>query len=213
MEIDELKSLYAANKKAVSEREASFAGFLEKSTEKRVFAELAFCLLTPQANAFKCWEAVRNMKKNRVLFTGSAADISPFIACARFKNKKARYIVLARDFFTENGRIAIKKRLALWGAPREAREKLVENIAGMGMKEASHFLRNAGKGAGLAIIDRHILRNLSAMKVIEGIPPSVTRAAYLDIEQRFNGFAADTGIPAGRLDLLLWFRETGFFFK
>lgn len=40
----------------------------------------------------------------------------------------------------------------------------------MSYKEASHFLRNVGFGEDVAILDRHILRNLERLAVIDEIP-------------------------------------------
>lgn len=208
-----LSTLYAANKSAIIRREALFERFLKHSSEKRTFAELAFCLLTPQSNAVNCWSAVRNMKRNRVLFEGSAGDISEYIACARFRNKKAEYIVLARELLTESGKISIKKKLSELKSPRSAREWFADSIKGMGYKESSHFLRNVGKGRGLAILDRHILRNLNSLGIIPGAPESLTRKKYLEIEKEMIDYTEQKGIPLNHLDLLLWFKETGKFFK
>lgn len=194
-------------------REALFERFLRNSSEKRTFAELAFCLLTPQSNALNCWSAIRNMKQNRVLFEGSERDISEYIACARFRNKKAGYIVGARKMFTESGNIRIKKRLDEFETPSNAREWFAGNIRGMGYKEASHFLRNVGKGRGLAILDRHILKNLKALGVIPEAPESLTGKKYLEIEKEMHAYAGRAGIPMNHLDLLFWFRETGKIFK
>ncbi len=50
----------------------------------------------------------------------------------------------------------LKKIIISQPSSRAARDWLVENITGLGMKEASHFLRNVGY-LDLAIIDKHIL--------------------------------------------------------
>ena len=48
------------------------------------------------------------------------------------------------------------------------RNFIAENVKGYGLKEASHFLRNIGKSDNqIAILDRHILRNLKALDIIE----------------------------------------------
>jgi Thermostable 8-oxoguanine DNA glycosylase len=91
----------------------------------------------------------------------------------------------------------------------ELREWLVKNVLGLGYKEASHFLRNIGRNDGLAILDRHILRNLKRLGVIQSIPKSISRKYYLDIEQRFSKFADDLGIALDELDLVFWSTETG----
>jgi N-glycosylase/DNA lyase len=91
----------------------------------------------------------------------------------------------------------------------ELREWLVKNVLGLGYKEASHFLRNIGRNDGLAILDRHILRNLKRLGVIKSIPKSISRKYYLDIEQRFSKFAIDLGIALDELDLVFWSMGTG----
>jgi len=95
----------------------------------------------------------------------------------------------------------------------EMREFLVRNIKGMGYKEASHFLRNIGLGENLAILDRHILKNLISLGVIDSIPKTLTRKKYLKIEKKMREFAKDIGIPMAHLDLVLWFKEAGLIFK
>ena len=94
------------------------------------------------------------------------------------------------------------------------REWLVENIKGLGYKEASHFLRNIGLGKDLAILDRHILKNLKRYGVIDKMPASLgTKKVYLDIERRMLEFSKKINVPPDELDLLFWARQTGFVFK
>jgi N-glycosylase/DNA lyase len=88
----------------------------------------------------------------------------------------------------------------------------VVNVKGMGWKEASHFLRNIGY-RDLAILDRHILRNLKLHGVIRSYPASLTPKRYLAIEKAFERFASAVGIPMDELDLLFWSRETGTILK
>jgi N-glycosylase/DNA lyase len=94
-----------------------------------------------------------------------------------------------------------------------AREWLVANINGMSYKEASHFLRNIGMGQDLAILDRHILKNLVRLGVIQEIPSSISPRKYLDIEEKMRRFCTREKIPMDHLDMLLWCRETGEIFK
>ncbi|MBU4134056.1 DNA lyase, partial [bacterium] len=84
---------------------------------------------------------------------------------------------------------------------------------GYGFKEASHFLRNVGKGEKLAILDRHILRNLKNFGAIKEIPQAISGKLYLEIEKKFMLFAKRLKIPPAELDLLLWYKETGKVFK
>ncbi|MBU0628517.1 MAG: DNA lyase, partial [Nanoarchaeota archaeon] len=92
------------------------------------------------------------------------------------------------------------------------REFIVTNVKGIGYKEASHFLRNIGH-RNLAILDRHILKNLQKLKVINKIPKTLNKKNYLLIEDRFYKFSKKIKIPMDELDLLFWSIETGKVFK
>ena len=173
---------------------------------KDIFAELCFCILTPQSNARQCDKAIQELVKKRLLFKAPAGAIRPVLkGRSRFHNKKAEYLVNARRSFDRsvlsNGNIL------------DVRKKIVENIKGVGYKEASHFLRNIGMGSDIAILDRHILKNLKRYGVIETVPSSISVKSYLDIEKSARSFAKSMGISMGELDLLFWSRETGEIFK
>jgi N-glycosylase/DNA lyase len=122
----------------------------------------------------------------------------------RFHNNKSGYIIEARDKFFKN---------RLPKDPKEAREWLVDNIKGLGYKEASHFLRNIGLGRNIAILDRHILKNLMKYNVINEIPKTLTPKRYLEIEDKMKQFSKKNNIPLDELDLLFWAEETGEVFK
>ncbi len=179
---------------------------LEEFKEGNIIEELIFCLLTPQSKAEKCWNAVLKLKNSGLLIKGKEEEILKKLNGIRFKYKKARYIVEARK------KLPILEKI-LNSPPHEAREWLVKNIKGMGYKEASHFLRNIGKGEDFAILDRHILRNLKKFGIIDEIPKSLNRRKYTEIEKKMKEFSEKIGIPLSHLDLLLWYKETGKVFK
>ena len=93
------------------------------------------------------------------------------------------------------------------------REWLVNEVKGIGLKEAGHFLRNIGLCRDITILDRHILKNLKRFSVIEDIPASITPSKYFDIEKKMIRFSEKIGIPPDHLDLLFWYREAGKIFK
>ncbi|HDD57123.1 MAG TPA: hypothetical protein ENF43_01225 [Thermoplasmatales archaeon] len=131
----------------------------------------------------------------------------------RFKKNKAKYIIEARKTFTRENEIRIKSVISSFSDSKKAREWLVKNVKGMGYKEASHFLRNIGFGEDLAILDRHILKNLRLLGVIEDIPKTLTKKRYMEIENKMRKFSRKIGIPLSHLDLLFWSKETGEIFK
>jgi len=211
--IDQFKKLYRKKKREISLRLGEFRQRGLHASDEELFSELAFCLLTPQSRAKFCWEAIVNLKEQNMLLKGSADQIKRRLHCVRFHNKKASYLVAARNLFLRNGAVAIKQLLEEHEDSYECREWLVKNVKGLGYKEASHFLRNIGRGENLAILDRHILKNLHLLGVMAKIPESLSKTAYRRIEITMENFARSIHIPFAHLDLLLWYKETGEIFK
>ena len=177
--------------------------------EQEYFYELAYCLLTPQSSAANAGKAVEELR--RAGFQESGIDPVGILFSRshyiRFHRTKARNLLEAKARLPE-----ILSAIGRQGPSMERRAWLADNVRGLGWKEASHFLRNIGH-RDLAILDRHILRNLKRHGVIRTIPASLTPARYLSIEERFRRFASDIGIPMDELDLLFWSRETGAILK
>ncbi len=210
--VKELQVLYGERRDAIQKRLREFKEILDHNDDD-VFAELCFCLLTPQSSAKTCWAAVSRLKERGLLLKGAATEIQPQLNDVRFGDSKARYIVEARDLFTKEGKLYLKSHLSSFTNPFELREWMAENVKGLGYKEASHFLRNIGLGEEFAILDRHILRNLKRMEVIPEVPVSITKKRYLEIEEKLRRFSREIAIPLADLDLLFWSRETGWIFK
>jgi len=200
-------------RKSISMRLMEFKNRWETGTDEDIFAELVFCLFTPQSKAKSCWASVNVLIDKKLLLSGSKAEIAKELNRVRFRNNKAGYVILAREQFTVKGKISIKPLIAAFKNVFEARQWLVENVKGLGYKEASHFLRNIGFGEKITILDRHILKNLKKAGVIRQIPASMTRKVYLETEKKMIGFAEKIKIPLNHLDLLFWCNETGEIFK
>jgi N-glycosylase/DNA lyase len=190
-----------------------FKEFLKKP-EERVFTELVFCICTPQSKATSCWNAIKTLTDNGLLFKGNVGQISRSLKGVRFPHNKAKYIIEARKTFTTDNKIVIKKLLKSFSKPEELRDWLVKNVKGIGLKEASHFIRNIGLSNNqLAILDRHILNALKSLHVIGSPPSSLSRKVYESIETKMKEFSEQIGIPLDALDLLMWSEKTGFVFK
>jgi N-glycosylase/DNA lyase len=197
----------------ILKREKHFDNIWKKGTEEEIFAELVFCIFTPQSKAVSCWNAVNDLADKNMIFNSRATDIAKVINNVRFRNNKAKYVVQARKLLTINNKIQIKEKLVSFKDKYELRKWLIENIKGIGYKEAGHFLRNIGIGKDLAILDRHILRNLKVYGAIKEIPSTLNVKTYLEIEKQMQNFAKKTGIPMSHLDMLFWCKNTGGIFK
>lgn len=211
--IKEIIQVHKSKKPEIVKRLQEFKGIWQTGTDAQIFREFAFCILTPQSRARACWDAVEILTDTNLLFEGSELKISQELSCVRFKNNKSKYLKRARDLFMSKGKLRIKPILNDFDDVFQCREWLVKNIQGFGYKEASHFLRNIGIGEKLAILDRHILKNLTKLGVIDQIPTSISRNKYLEIERKMQEFAKQVKIPLAHLDLLLWYKETGEIFK
>lgn len=211
--IEELLSYYKKEKKNIKKRLEEFKENINKN-DREIFAELAFCICTPQSKATLCWKAVEGLAKNKLLYIGDENQIKPFLNAVRFGESKAGYIVHARKFFS-NEKLDIRRKILQFGNSFQLREWLVDNVKGLGLKESSHFIRNVGFDYKnqLAILDRHILKNLERIGIIKEIPKALTERRYLEIEDKIKKFSEKLNMPLYELDLLLWSKETGIIFK
>jgi N-glycosylase/DNA lyase len=207
--IQEIKDLYEHKRAEICRRLDEFKVMWQAGTEEEIFCELVFCILTPMARGAMCSKAVENMKSTGVLFRGDCAQIAKELTGARFINKKAAYIIEARGKFLHGNPISLRSILGKINDGYQAREWLVRNVKGIGYKEAGHFLRNIGFNQDLAILDRHILKNLKKIGVIDDVPESLTKPQYLSIEVKMKEFSEAIHIPMGHLDFVLWYKETG----
>lgn len=159
------------------------------------FSELCFCLLTANATAeggIKVQNAL-GKKFHRLNEKELAGELKTLRY--RFPNKRAHYICVAQKCF--------KIKDLIKNMPsKDAREFLIKNIKGIGMKEASHFLRNTGR-TDVAIIDRHILRSMGREV------KSIGRKEYEEAEKILETVARKTKTTLAELDLILWAIQTG----
>ncbi|MFC1732482.1 N-glycosylase/DNA lyase [candidate division KSB1 bacterium] len=201
--ISELISFYKKSKVKIRSRLKEFS----KIHENQYFYELCFCLCTPQSNAKKCDIAVRDLKK-KGFKNKKIKPNSSLMRNVRFHNNKSDYLVEMKEKFP----LVLKQIKAMKKESKELREWLVKNVKGLGYKEASHFLRNIGF-RGLAILDRHILKNMLKYSAVSHLPKTISKKEYLGLEEDFLKFSKKIGIDMDELDLLFWSMETGEIFK
>ncbi len=124
----------------------------------------------------------------------------------RFPNARSRQLTgAARELYMSQERRALSTLLESFAAEDEAREYLSQHIPGLGMKEASHFLRNVGYARDLAVVDVHIRRFLEDL-FGEGLSrfPKNSRAEYKDLEELMRFVAEVNGLSLPLLDLAIW---------
>ncbi len=189
-----MEGLRKALKEARSIVEERKRMFMKKKDEEALFSELCFAILAANYNAEKAWEIQR--KVNFLALKEEEIEEELRKRGYRFPKTRARYIAHAKSHIP-----LIKK------AVKEKDRGALLEIKGVGLKVASHFLRNCGV-FDYAILDYHILDRMEKMKWCKK-PRTLTAKKYLEIEKVFVERAKEVGLEPGILDLYIWYLETG----
>lgn len=200
--ITDIKNKYQSLKLQIEKRLNEFSKNRNASNEI-LFSEMCFCLCTPQSKALYAWQAICDLRESGLLFEGSVSEIEALLKRVRFAPTKAKRIVRAREEFFENG---FPLRNLIEGEIFSVRENLVKEVCGFGFKEASHFLRNIGMGDEIAIIDRHVLRNMKPFVNLDN--EKITgKKNYERVENIIREFAKEIKIKLSHLDFVLLYDE------
>ena len=176
--------------------------FRELNNSEDWFSELCYCLLTANSKAETALNIEKELK-GKGLHSSSQSEIRDCIKRNkhRFHNNKSKFIVEARKFKDIKNIIREKDQI-------EARTWLVNNIKGIGYKEASHFLRNVGYN-NVAILDRHIINLMVEHNMIKEKPNILNKNNYPEIEKKLEKLANSINMSQAELDLYLWSIKTG----
>lgn len=207
--IEKIKTAHRERRKEISGRLSEFQAIRAKGNDARLWEEMVFCFFTGGCSAkmgLRSVEAVRP-----ILLSGNQAELAAaLVGRHRYPNARAGYIVASREFLQEHCGLRLREKLESFTDDLARRDWLVKEkrIKGLGYKEASHYLRNIGY-KGYAILDKHILRSLAELEIIDDPQPPSTRLKYLTVEDKLKELAAKTKIDFDELDLVLWSMKTG----
>lgn len=122
----------------------------------------------------------------------------------RFPNIRSKNICRSAERVFSEERF-LSKLLRISTSEKVAREFLVSNISGIGLKEASHFLRNIRYSKRLAIIDSHVV---SFLVEIEAVPQehikAITPRLYFEFESRLQELCDQHGLDLSIFDMAIW---------
>ena len=207
--IEKIKQAHAERRVEIRARLAEFEDVWKQGSDERLWEEMVFCFFTGGCSAKM---GLRSIEAVRPLLIEGTHDqlMNALLGRHRYPRARAGYIVASRDFLQEHCGLQLRKKLESFENSLERRDWLVKEkrIKGLGYKEASHFLRNIGL-TGYAILDKHILRSLAELKIIDDPKPPNTRLKYLTIENKLKNLALLSGINFDELDLVLWSMKTG----
>ncbi|MBC7797393.1 MAG: N-glycosylase/DNA lyase [Pyrinomonadaceae bacterium] len=207
--IETLRRHYELRRDEIQARLSEFAAIKASGTDDILLQELVFCIFTANASAKMGYRSIEAVK--HLLYEGTNEELAKTLTgIHRFPNARAAYIVTTRDYLRNDCNFQLRDKLENFTDDIERRDWLAQTreIKGLAYKEASHYLRNIGF-RGYAILDKHILKGLVEMNIIEEAKPPSTRAKYLIIEDKLRKFADDIEIDFDELDLVLWSIKTG----
>jgi N-glycosylase/DNA lyase len=207
--IEKIKTAHSERREEILERLSEFEAVWQTGTDERLWEEMVFCFFTGGCSARMGIRSVEAVKP--ILLSGNHAELADALRGRhRYPNARAGYIVASREFLQEHCDLRLRKKLQSFTDDFERRDWLVKEkrIKGLGYKEASHYLRNIGF-KGYAILDKHILRSLAELGIIDDPKPPNTRLKYLTVEEKLKNLAEITEIDFDELDLVLWSLKTG----
>lgn len=193
----------------IENRLEEFRDVWRTGTDLRLWEEMVYCFFTGGCSAkmgLKAVEAVRPQ-----LLDGSHESLTEaLVGVHRYPRARAGYVVASREFLRDHCGLRLRRKLQSFEDPLERRDWLVneKGIKGLGYKEASHYLRNIGF-RGYAILDKHVLRCMHELGLIDGPKPPITRKRYLSVEITLKNFADQLNIDFDEMDLVLWSMRTG----
>jgi N-glycosylase/DNA lyase len=212
--IDELRKTYLEKRETIRARLAEFEAVLLEGDDQRLFEELVYCIFTAGASARMGMNSVERVRP-LLLKAGRRRLTRLLLGAHRYPNARSEYVIHTRNFLRRDCGLRLGERLDSFGDDMEARRDFFAKnpgVKGIGYKEASHYLRNIGY-RGYAILDKHILRTLCEIGVIDSPNPPGTKKKYLAVEDRMRKFAEDIKINFDELDLLFWSNKTGVILK
>jgi N-glycosylase/DNA lyase len=207
--LEDIRKTHKEKGEQIRQRLGEFESVWMNGTDARLWEEMVYCFFTGGCSArmgLRSVSAVRDLLEN-----GEQPELARALTGVhRYPNARSRYIVASREFLREHCGMKLRNKLESFDCRFDRRDWLVKEkgIKGLGYKEASHFLRNIGFG-GYAILDKHVLRCLHELKIIDDPKPPNTRSKYLTVEEKLKQLAEDARIDFDELDLVLWSMKTG----
>ncbi|MFH2033050.1 MAG: hypothetical protein ABIJ40_20855 [Bacteroidota bacterium] len=182
--------------------------------ENDLFAELVSCIIGSQISFEKAKSATADLRQRNLLSVESFADelsdsendiysVLKEQGCL-YSKAKASYIVRSgRNIYS--GRCNSLKNILLTAEDQyEARETLSDLCLGIGLKQASLFLRNIDYADNLAILDSHVINYMGLLGMANGLKKSLTRTLYLSYEDELRSYSRKFNTSIAQLDVSIW---------
>lgn len=197
----------------------------DEMSESRLIHELVLCILGSGVRYEIAVSFANAIKRNRVLTKKNIPDydltysylkalldgavndkdIGRAYARYRFPDRGSSYIARSLiNIYTEHN--SLKSLLDYGEDLYYLRRELIRLCPGIGPKQASHFLKNAGYTDKVAILDRHILKY---MELSENRKIPISKVGKIDfyeeLENRFLDVAKKFQYSISVVDQSMWF--------
>lgn len=186
----------------------------ENLSEEELFLELSSCIIGSRITYEKA-KTVSDLIKDddllslQELITNPKKYESRIYSILRqekclYAKSKARYIVSTGiRIYMEEG-TSIKKILKKSQDQYTAREILADLCLGIGLKQASLFLRNIYYADNLAILDTHVINFIHLMGLEAGSDKSLSKRLYLTYENQLRSYSEKFNTSIAKLDVSIW---------
>ncbi len=190
--------------------------------DNRLWEEIVLCILSSNINFETAYSALLQLINRELIDYNSFTEITPdrilkelrrSIYLPKKRNDEFRvyrYPSLRAKHLYKSG-LVIRDRygglhilLAEFDEIDELRAEIVRFLPGIGMKEASMFLKNIGFSDRLAVLDSHVMRFLFPDFYSHNQKRILSQKAYLNVERKFLDLSDKIGISPRLLDSLLW---------
>jgi N-glycosylase/DNA lyase len=190
-------------------------------SDRELWMELTCCVLSSQVPYDLAKAAALGIDEAGILCKGEPPEqgilrqglaevlSTPFLVhgrCRRYRFPNIRASQIAAGFCVVRDKWgSLGELLSRNSDARLARCWLVAHVPGVGPKQASMFLRNAVGSFDLAILDRHVLHYMRAVKLCSVEALHVTTiSSYERYELQLQRHAESLGHAVGLLDWAIW---------
>ncbi len=182
-------------------------------SEDDLWSELVYCILGSRVRIETVFAAVERMYDLNLLSSPRSDSefneleqktVAALSTGYPFVRGKANQIRMAAEHIYKT-KGSIKEYLRNTNDVRSARRLLATEVAGLGPKQSSLFLRNIGFTKSIAVLDTHVLTYLSWVGYVESPLKSVSSMGkYESLEESFINHSYSLGCSPDRFDLAVW---------
>jgi len=183
-------------------------------TEDELFFELASCIIGSRITFEKAKTVSESLRIDDLLSLDGLIDsphkyekkIHSVLRQERclYAKSKARYIVQTGIKIYVEEVTTIKSILEDAVDEYGAREVLVELCLGIGLKQASLFLRNIHYADNLAILDTHVINFIRIMGLQDETTKSLSKKLYITYENHLKSYSEKFETSISKLDVSIW---------